>query len=286
MTVTPSPPPCAASVRAAGRESAGPAVRLAGLVETASAGERERLRGELRGRLYRCETREALLLLAARHHVDAVLLEPRDRRGESLLPVVRAVRDRFPWIPILLYCAPAPDEMRELPRFCRAGVDEVVPRTVEGLGASLAAALRSARAPAVAAEVLAALEPAVAPNAVPILAHCLEHATTRLSVREVATAFGLHRRTLVNRLAAAGLPSPFAVIAWCRLCVAARLLEDPRRRVEHVAFHLGYHSASALRHALRKYLGLRPTELRECGGLARVVDALAGRIRARPSPPR
>ena len=46
--------------------------------------------------------------------------------------------------------------------------------------------------------------------------------------------------TLVDRLATAGLPTPSAMIAWCRLTLAAQMLEDPARSVEQIALLLDF----------------------------------------------
>src|SRR3546814_9586520 len=78
----------------------------------------------------------------------------------------------------------------------------------------------------------------------PFVTFCLEQARRAITVPEAAAALGVHRKTLVDRLAAAGFPTPSAMIAWCRLITAARLLEDPGRTVEQVALLLDFPSGS------------------------------------------
>ena len=75
-------------------------------------------------------------------------------------------------------------------------------------------------------------EPLVPATIVPFLRYCLEHARRNITVEEVAAAMGVHRKTLVDRLKAAHLPSPRAMIGWCRLLMAARLLDDPGRTID------------------------------------------------------
>jgi AraC-like DNA-binding protein len=115
---------------------------------------------------------------------------------------------------------------------------------------------------------------------VPFLRYCLEHARRDLSVEEVAAAMGVHRKTLVDRLRAARLPPPRAMIGWCRLLMAARMLDDPARTVEQVALKLDFPSGAALRNMFKRYTGLRTAEVRENGGVRCLVHAFKQEIAA------
>ncbi|MGH7718210.1 MAG: helix-turn-helix domain-containing protein [Gemmatimonadaceae bacterium] len=115
----------------------------------------------------------------------------------------------------------------------------------------------------------------ISTGASPIVAYCLEHGHRALTVAEVARHLGLNRKTLLNRLAAARLSPPGAVISLCRLLHATRLLEDPRRSAESVALALHFSSAAHLRAMYRRYTGLHGgREVREKGGLRYVLDLL------------
>ncbi len=92
------------------------------------------------------------------------------------------------------------------------------------------------------------------------------------TVGEIAAAVGLERRTLERRLGEVGLPPPGRLIMWCRFLHAARLLEDPARSVENVAFALGFGSASALSTAFKRYTDLRATELRASAPVRTLAD--------------
>jgi AraC-like DNA-binding protein len=91
---------------------------------------------------------------------------------------------------------------------------------------------------------------------------------------------GVHRKTLVDRLKAAHLPSPRAMIGWCRLLMAARLLDDPGRTVEQVALKLDFPSGAALRNMFKRYTGLRTTEVRENGGVRCLLHAFKRELAA------
>jgi AraC-like DNA-binding protein len=99
------------------------------------------------------------------------------------------------------------------------------------------------------------------------------HSRREMSVEDAATAMGIHRKTLVDRLRSAGLPSPRTIIGWSRLLTAARLLDDPGRTVEQVALRLDFPSGTALRNMFKRYTGLRTSEVRENGGVRCVLHA-------------
>jgi AraC-like DNA-binding protein len=100
----------------------------------------------------------------------------------------------------------------------------------------------------------------------------------RLTPESLARLLGVRRRVLTERLAEAGLPAPQKLIAWGRLIMAARLLEDGDRKVDAIALTLDFPSGSAFRNACQRYLGLAPHEVRSRGGAAYAIQAFAGRL--------
>lgn len=200
-----------------------------------------RIQGGLRGRasvafVARCA--EVTQRVAAAR-VVAAILALRDADGVLSAPTVAELRRRFPLTPVLVLCPFAP-----------AAGDDCVARRV-----------------------LADLEGVVPAPARPALEFCVTQARQRLTVDGVARALGMHRKTLRRRLKGAGLPGPLQLIGWCRLLVAARLIEEPGRPLEHVAHDLDFPSAAALRNLLARYTGLRSREVREHGGVGCVLAA-------------
>jgi AraC-like DNA-binding protein len=124
------------------------------------------------------------------------------------------------------------------------------------------------------------LERLVPANLLPFLRYALEHSRRDMSVEDAAAAMGIHRKTLVDRLRAACLPSPRAIIGWARLLMAARLLDDPGRTVEQVALQLDFPSGTALRNKFKRYTGLRTSEVRENGGVRCVLHAFKRELAA------
>jgi transcriptional regulator GlxA family with amidase domain len=160
---------------------------------------------------------------------------------------------------------------------------------LDDVGIALRGAVTSALRRCTATRAMRELAPHVPAALRPLLRFCLEEAERAPTVEDVARALGVHRKTLVNRLRDASMPGPSALLGWCRLVIAAQLLEDPERPVEQVAYALNFPSAAAFRNMLRRYTGLAPGEVRINGGLNCVLHAFrrsvgglrAGRLRVR-----
>ncbi len=227
-----------------------------------------------------CERLTEVLALVEQGLATIVVLDHRDRDGNAALPVVRRLRDEFPSVPVVLYLPMAAVASGALMEYARAGVSQLVFQGMDDFKTSLRAAINAALDQVSAGALAADLESIIPPTIVPFLRYCLEHARRNITVEEVATAMGVHRKTLVDRLKAARLPSPRAMIGWCRLLVAARLLDDPGRTVEQVALKLDFPSGTALRNMFKRYTGLRTTEVRENGGVRCLLHAFKSELAA------
>ncbi|MDQ4080799.1 MAG: helix-turn-helix transcriptional regulator, partial [Gemmatimonadota bacterium] len=99
-----------------------------------------------------------------------------------------------------------------------------------------------------------------------------------LTPESLARLLGVRRRTLTEQLSEAGMPPPQRLIAWGRMIMAARLLEDSERKVDAIALTLDFPSGSAFRNACQRYLGCAPHEVRARGGAAYVIQRFASAI--------
>jgi AraC-like DNA-binding protein len=241
---------------------------------------RARLQDALRGQATArfCARQQELITLLENNLASVVVLDMRDHEGNSTLGAVRHIREAFPSVPVVLYCSLAPDTSRDVLEFARAGVNDLVLRGVDDLRITLRGAITAASDHCSARSLLKEFEPLVPANILPMLRYCLENGRRALTVEQVAEALGVHRKTLVDRLSTAGLPTPSAIIAWCRLLVSARLLEDPGRSVEQVALLLDFPSGTSMRNMVKRYTGLRPGEVRENGGVNCVMHAFKREI--------
>jgi len=250
---------------------------------------RARLEGALRGRVGTvryCATGGAALEALAAGGARALVVAGGDAEGRATAPMVeRACRDH-PHVTIVAYCALArgdPAASSALIALVRAGVHAVLMRDIDDGPHALRAALRAAEQSCAARLVFEAIEGALPPAVRPLIALYLRADERPPTVAEAALVLGVHRRTLVNRMRAAGCPAPRALRAWCRVFVAARLLEEPGRTVESVALQLDFDSPSGLRNTLRRYTGCAPAALRTAGGLRCALAAFEAACAARRS---
>lgn len=236
---------------------------------------RARLTEALRpdGLLRWCSQGSELTALVDAGLASLVVLDRRDRDGTSTLPLVRRIRQDYPSVPVVLYAKVSAESSRDVLEFARAGIDQLILQGVDDLRVLLRNAMELALDRASAKALLPELAPYVPASVMPFVEYCLEHARRNLTVEEVAYALGVRRKTLADRMSAARFPAPSTVIGWCRLLVAARLLEDPGRSVEQVALQLDFASGTALRNMMKRYTGLRSGEVRENGGVRCVLHA-------------
>jgi AraC-like DNA-binding protein len=241
--------------------------------------DRERIRDALRpaASVAFCTRREEVMALVRDQAAAAVVIEPRDARDEDMAPTVRLLKRGYPSVAVLVYCRVAPADCRMLLPLTRAGVDELILHGFDD-ATSFRTALVSALGTSALSHALEELRRVVPDDMMPTVEYCLGRAARSPTVEEVAAALGVHRKTLASRASSAGLPSPRSLIAWGRLLVAARMLEDPRRSVEDVARALGFSAAAELRNMFRRYTRLRPLEVRHAGGMECVLALLKGTI--------
>lgn len=195
--------------------------------------------------------------------------------AEAAFDEVRELRRRHPALAAVIYADGSPARARDLFDAGRLGLEGLV---VAGIGDD-AKGLRRAIDDAEATGVARLLRPALGGISARVrdaTMLCVVRAYRPIEPRELAGTIGIGRRRLAHLLAADGFPTTRRLIAWGRLIMAARLLEDPSRSANQVARNLGYPSGTALRNACHRYLGAAPQEIRERGGAAFVIGRLVG----------
>jgi AraC-like DNA-binding protein len=188
--------------------------------------------------------------------------------------MVRELRGRRPCVAWVGYCRAANAHSRDIIALASAGIHEIVFLDVTDWGTALQQTLSHAVQACGATLAFDRLSVFVPRALHPLIEYCLYFPQLATSVPRVAAALGVHRKTLVNYSSRFGLPSPSVLITWCRLIIAAHLLESRGGSVERVALALEYPSATALRNTLRRYARHRPAELRE-GGMDLMVTRFA-----------
>lgn len=221
---------------------------------------------------------DALLTAVRAQPVSGAIVDTVGTPHNTAAGSVRRLRAECGAVPIFAYCTPDAAGVRAAAACVKAGADDVLLFGTEDLRSICYAAGALRTRTELAACVMATVIADPTSEGGVLVRYCLDHAERALTVADVAAALRVHRKTLVNRARAAGLPPPAALISWCRLLHAAYMLRDPRATVERVALTLDYGSGTALRNMFRRYLGLRPSEVRDRGGHECVAQAFREQV--------
>jgi AraC-like DNA-binding protein len=235
--------------------------------------DQARLKGAVRGtaELMPCRGPDDVLALLGRGSAVAVIVTAYPTALDDSVALTRAVRTRFPSVPVIVYFDPRWMDGRDLMDLFSAGAVEVVQSRADDLRRVFVNVLASAGHRVKARNLLDQLAPLVPPKALPIIEYLLENGDAPLTIDEAASAVGIARRTLQKRLAALGYPPPETLIGWCRLLIAAQLLEDNTRSFDDVALQLDFPSGMALRSMLKRYTGVTGRAARDGDGPSALV---------------
>ena len=208
------------------------------------------------------------------HAPDVVVLAVAADSARDVVAIARELRVRCPRAALVAYCGGVRDTPASIGALAAAGVHQFAFTDVNDRGAVLGTILASARQQCAAEVVMAALRPLVPPPIHPLVEAALARPLVVIDVRSLADALGVHRKTVFNRCAHAAFLNPVELLTWTRLALVAYLLEVTGITVEKISIETGYPSPTALRNMIKRYTGLRPTEIRAGGGLQVVVDRL------------
>jgi AraC-like DNA-binding protein len=206
-------------------------------------------------------------------HVVLLIVESHDADRRSTADSIRFVRQAQPNIAIVGYCKAGIAHSSDVRALALAGVHELLFHGIDDNGTALRAILAMAQQAMVGDVVASTLLPLVAERLWQFVRYVVSHPAESSRVARVAQALGYHRKTLVNHCARAHLPPPQELLAWCRLAVVGYLLQTTKSTVEGIAFQLDFPSDTSLRNLMKRYVGMRSTDVRAAGGLAAVVAA-------------
>jgi AraC-like DNA-binding protein len=218
-------------------------------------------------------TWEGLLRLVRERPVTAVIID--SEALDERLPGDRAVGDlqrRFPSVATVFIARPHVDPV-SLFRLGRAGIRSLVLLPSDSITQDdLVRAVWQALGTSTESLVTRAVSPYVPTREVMSVRLALEGVQRGWSAEDLASTVGLTRAHASVRLRSCGLPSAGHMLTWAKLLHAGRWLTDPGRSAQSISRQLEYSSGAAFRRALRSYGGLTPTQLRERGGLAPILE--------------
>lgn len=205
--------------------------------------------------------------------VDVVIIGATALETNVLDVVRRIVRER-PHAAVVAYCTPGAQHAASLRALAAAGVHQIVLEGSDDTPVALRVVLQDAQRQCAAEWLLHELSGIFDPAVHPFLEAALANPAGITNVAEVASALGVHRKTLFNRCRKAGVPLPAELLVWVRLSLVAYYLDCTACTVETIATELAYPSSSALRNTLKRYTGRTAQELRQQGAVESVIDHL------------
>lgn len=194
-----------------------------------------------------------------------------DRVNEGY-DALRQLKRRFPSVAVVLYVSIPPAQPRDLFEAGRFGVDGLIIADKDDGPRQLLAIVEQAEARGVVECVRQAIGD-VKPTVRDATLIAVTRSHQRMSPDSLAKILGVRRKTLSERLSQAGYPTAQRLIAWGRLIVAARMLEDVERSADSIAMALDFPSGSAFRNTCQRYLQATPQEIRANGGSRFAIDA-------------
>ena len=194
---------------------------------------------------------------------DACLIVkvPGERETVEMSDLVR-LRRLHPHVSAVAIYVPNESSYKGALQLGAAGITEIVSSQPIFDERDFLAALSRCHADGVAVRIWKLTNPVLPELLIPLLKAALRLAHGPVSTTRLASAAGMHERTLRKYCEHAQLPSPQWIIGWARLLIAAFYLEEPGRTIGNVAELLEYPSASALRNQIRRYTGASPSAIR------------------------
>lgn len=186
----------------------------------------------------------------------------------QVAPDLARLLDDLPSLAITAAMHLRPGTHEQVRRLGDLGVVQVIDLEEESTPTALGQRLAAARGRPLRALMERALPDSTSGAARAILAAATAIVAKGGQGQDLADFLNVTPRTVSRWCRRAALPPPKRLLAWMRILLAAELLDDPGRRITEVAASCGYAADSSLRHTLRTFVGMTPTELRRHGAFA------------------
>jgi AraC-like DNA-binding protein len=249
---------------------------VVGLVIGAS--ERARITSSLRARAMEIVFVDRIAELSeavkqARLPIAAIIVEVRDADGRAVHEIVHDLHAGGTGTPLVAYCRPGAEHSSDIRALVLAGAHQLLSHGIDDAGIALRFILDAAQQASVGERAAEQLMHVVPPKLAAFVSHVTRYPATQ-RVSDVAESLGYHRKTLVNHCAQVEFLSPHELLCWCRLAVAGELMASSHRTIESISHQLDFPSDTSLRNMMKRYTGLKASEVRERGGARCVVAAL------------
>lgn len=208
------------------------------------------------------------------------LVDPRAGwRGEGASPELHAFLEELPWFAVVAVLAPSPGTADEVRTLREWGVAEVVLRGAEDTPEGITRAVRFAQGAVLRGVMLEVLPSYVTGHTRRLLFAAAEAIAAGGHSPDLAAVLRVTETTVIRRCERLHLPPPRRLLAWVRVLLAARLLDQPGRTTRSVAYTCGYATEAGLRRVLQGFLAVSVTELRRRGALKTAGGAFLRELR-------
>lgn len=217
-----------------------------------------------------------------RQPVDVLVVDP--QFGGTPTPRtegIRAVRDRYGALPMVVYSTLSAQTMRPLIELGSHGLGQIVLFGLDDDPRHLRQVLERQPGIALAEQLLGAIRPQLnhVPGAVAgTVERAIRNPTVFRTVSDLADGAGVPRRSFYRHLARAGLASPHDILAAARVLRAYALLRIPGYSLDLAARQVKFSDADAMAAAMKAMVGVTPGRARHRIAPDEFLQILAERL--------
>lgn len=217
-----------------------------------------------------------------RQPVDVLVVDPQfDVPGDPGADRIRAVRNRYRSLPMIVYSVLAAQTLRPLVELGREGMEQLVLYGLDDDPQHLRQMLERQPGILLSERMLERLRRPLSRlpvGAASALERLVRNPSAFRGVTDVALASGLARRSLYRHLARAGLGSPREFVIGARLLRAYAFLREPSYSLDAVAGHVRFTDSDTMSRAMKWGVGSTPGRARDRMGPDEFVERLAARL--------
>jgi AraC-like DNA-binding protein len=217
-----------------------------------------------------------------RQPVDVLVVDPQfDTPAEAKSDRIRAVRQRYRSLPMIVYSNLAAQTLRPLVELGREGMEQFVLFGLDDDPQHLRQMLERQPGLVLSERLLGHLQRPLSRVPAPLAAaleRLIRNPSAFRGVPDVAAAAGVPRRSLYRQLERASFITPRELVAGSRLLRAYAFLREPAYSLGAVAEHVRFTNSDALTKAMKWGVGMTPGRARDRMGPDEFVARLASRL--------
>lgn len=217
-----------------------------------------------------------------RQPVDVLVVDPQfDTPAEARSDRIRAVRNRYRSLPMIVYSNLAAQTLRPLVELGREGVEQLILFGLDDDPQHLRQMLERQPGIVLSERLLSHLERPLSrvPGSVSAaIERLIRNPSVFRGVPDLAASAGVPRRTLYRFFERAGFVTPREIVAGARLLRGYAFLRVPAYSLDAVAEHVRFTDADALTKAMKWGVGMTPGRARDRMGPEEFVARLAARL--------